>query len=225
MGRDDSPKERQRKDLERKRQRQRAPCERLLLVCEGSRTEPRYFEEIRVDRCLPIANVRVSPSSIGTDPLHVVEHARNLFAKGDLHRGIEPRAFDRVFAVFDRDDHQTYREALQLVDSLNGKLKNDEKKRVPFQAVASVPSFELWLLLHFEDVQAPIRRDEVMRRLRKWLPGYEKGARGVFARTRDRLPLASARARALASRFNAYSDPEPYTAVFDLVTLINTLRG
>ena len=224
MGRDDSPKERQRKDLERKRRRQRAPCERLLVVCEGSKTEPRYFDEIRVDRRLPVANVWVSPCGIGTDPLHVVEHARNLFEKGDLHKAIEPRAFDRVFAVFDRDDHQTYREALRLAGSLNGKLKSDERKRVPFQAVASVPSFELWLLLHFEDVRAPIRRDDVMRRLIKWLPAYHKGQHDVFALTRNRLADALARAQALAGRFNAESAPEPYTAVFELVTLINTLR-
>lgn len=32
--------------------------------------------------------------------------------------------------------------------------------------IASVPSFELWLLLHFENIQPPLHRDDVMRRLR-----------------------------------------------------------
>jgi len=36
MGRDNQPKERQRKELERKRKHSRAPCERILIVSEGT---------------------------------------------------------------------------------------------------------------------------------------------------------------------------------------------
>ncbi len=68
--------------------------------------------------------------------------------------------------------------------------KNDENKLVPFKAIASVPSFELWLLLHFEDIQHPLHRDEVLARLKQHLHDYEKGADGVFAATRDRLETA-----------------------------------
>ena len=43
-----------------------------------------------------------------------------------------------------------------LPDSLNGKLRNDNQHPILFQAIASVPSFELWLLLHYESIQATI---------------------------------------------------------------------
>ena len=46
MARDNSPKERQRRELERKRAR-RASYDRILIVTEGIRTEPNYFKEIR----------------------------------------------------------------------------------------------------------------------------------------------------------------------------------
>ena len=46
MARDHSPKERQRKQLERKLGR-RASYDRILIVSEGSKTEPNYFSEIR----------------------------------------------------------------------------------------------------------------------------------------------------------------------------------
>lgn len=225
MGRDNSPKERQRQQLARQRQRSRAGCERVLVVSEGSKTEPLYFDEIRIDLRLPTANVAVAPSDLGTEPIQVVQYAQQLFEWGDQHKGIERRAFERVYAVFDRDDHRSYFDALKLAESLDGKLRNDAKQLVVFKAIASVPSFELWLLLHYEDVQAPLHRDEVMRRLKQHIPGYEKGAGRAFAITRAHLAVAAQRAERLVARFTAYDDPEPFTAIADLVALLTTLRG
>ena len=224
MARDNSPKERQKKQLERKLGR-RASHDRLLIVSEGSKTEPNYFREIRTAYRLHTANVEVQPSEMGTSPLQVVQYAKELFEKGDRHRQIQPRAFEQVYAVFDRDDHATYFQALELAKSLDGKLRNDIKQPMRFQAIASVPSFELWLLLHYEDIQAPIHRDEVMQRLKRYIPGYEKGAGGAFAITRHKLETATQRAQVLGTQFNAYTDPEPFTALHELVVLLTTLRG
>lgn len=224
MGRDNAPKERQRKQLERKLAR-RASYDRILIVSEGSKTEPNYFCEIRAAYRLHTANVEVRPGELGTAPIRVVQYAKELFENGDRHRHIPPRAFERVYVVFDRDDHDSYRDALSLAATLDGKLRNDNKQPIGFRAIASVPNFELWLLLHYEDIRAPIHRDEVMRRLRRHFPGYEKGVAGAFATTRDQLDIATQRARALAEKFNAYSDPEPYTAIVDLVLLLTTLRA
>ena len=223
MARDNSPKVRQQKQLERKLGR-RASYDRILIVSEGSKTEPNYFSEIRAAYRLHTANVEVQPSELGTAPIQVVQYARELFENGDRHKNIQRRAFEQVYAVFDRDDHDSYFSALRLAESLDGKLRNSNKQSVVFKAVASVPSFELWLLLHYEDILAPLHRDVVMRRLKKHIPGYEKGAGSAFATTRERLPLATQRAQALAARFNADSDPEPYTAIGDLVTRLTMLR-
>lgn len=224
MGQDNSPKVRQLARQERKAAR-RASYPRILIVSEGSKTEPLYFGDIRATYRLHSANVHVQPSQLGTAPVQVVEYARQLFKEGDLHKSIRPLSFDQVFAVFDRDDHVSYVEALNLADSLDGKLKNDAKEYVSFTAVASVPCFELWLLLHYEDIQHPINRNEVMDHLRQHIPSYAKGAGDVFAATRDHLETATRRAKALAKKNNAYTEPEPYTALADLVTLLTTLRG
>ena len=106
---------------------------------------------------------------------------------GERHNNIQHRAFEKVYAVFDRDDHASYHDALALAASLDGKLKNDANQLIRFQAIASVPGFELWLLLHFEDIQAPLHRDEVMRRLKTHIPGYSKGASNAFALTKEHL--------------------------------------
>ena len=224
MGNDNSPKERQRRQLQRKAG-QRASYDRILIVSEGSKTEPNYFNEIRAAYRLHTANVQVRASQLGTAPIQVVQYARQLFEVGDRHKNIQPRAFEQVYAVFDRDDHDSYFNALRLAESLDGKLKNDLKSLVVFKAIASVPSFELWLLLHFDNILAPIHRDEVMRRLMRYLPAYEKGNDRAFETTREHLELATQRADALASRFTADSAPEPYTAIAELVKRLTTLLG
>jgi hypothetical protein len=223
MARDNSPKVRRQKELERKQGR-RASHDRILIVSEGRKTEPLYFSEIRSFYRLHTANVEVRHSELGTAPAQVVRYAQELFLNGDRHKRIQAKAFEQVYAVFDRDDHESYAEALRLAVSLNGKLRNDTGQPVRFEAIASVPSFELWLLLHYEDIQAPIHRDEVMRRLRRHIPAYEKGAGDAFANTREHLQLALQRAGRLAERFSAHTDPEPYTGLAELVKTLTALN-
>lgn len=223
MARDNSPKERQRKQLERKL-RGRASYDRILIVTEGTKTEPNYFGEIRSTFRLHTANVGIYSGALGTAPLQVVEYARQLFEEGDRHKHISPRTFDQVYAVFDRDSHASYHDALTRAEQIDGTLRNDNRQKVPFKAVASVPNFELWLLLHYENIQAPIERHDAVARLRQSFPGYEKGADNAFATTRPHLQAALGRAAALAERFTPRDEPEPFTAVGRLVDLLVNLK-
>ena len=154
----------------------------------------------------------------------MVDYAARLFLAGDRSKAIDPRGFDRVIAVFDRDDHDTYRQALAKLKALSLAHENDDGEPVPFQAVASVPCFELWLLLHFEDVQAPVHRNEVYARLRTFLHGYDKGQGGHFASTRDHLEVATQRAVTCAHLTTAHNGREPYTDMHTLVNLLMTLK-
>lgn len=222
MGRDNQPKERQMaRDLHRKAAK-RQPFARLLIVCEGEKTEPLYLDEIRRAFRLATAHVQVWPSADGTEPLQVVDYAERLFLNGNRAKAIDRRGFDRVIAVFDRDDHATYHPALAKARALNLAHENDDGEPVPFQAIASVPCFELWLLLHFEDVMAPVHRNEVYARLRTHLPGYDKGQSGQFAATRALLDTATARAVVRAAKTTAHDGREPFT---DMHTLVGTLMN
>lgn len=218
MGKDGQPNHRQaaRELLRRKAQRQ--PAERLLIVCEGSKTEPLYLGEIRQQLRLPSANVQVQPAAFGTEPIRIAEYAERLFTEGQRALGIHARSFDRVVVVFDRDEHHTYHAALQRVAALNGRLENDERVKVPFEAVVSAPCFELWLLLHFEEVLATIHRDEALARLRAHMAGYAKGQGSHWVVTRERLDVATGRAKALvAAGHTAEEGTQPYTNMHDLV--------
>ncbi len=193
------------------------PYDRVLVVCEGAKTEPNYLHEIRRAERLASAYVRIIPSELGTDPLKIVESAIAEFER--------TRAFDRVFVVFDRDDHLGYANAIAKAQAKDKKLKNDEKKPVGFEAVVSVPSFELWLLLHFHDQQSWLHRDEALERLRQHIPGYAKGMGDTFAKTKAHLDVATARGANLKARNSRLpGDDEAYTDVHELVAALLALR-
>ena len=223
MSRKDAAKPRNLKRRNSVRARER--FSRVLIVCEGSKTEPGYFRGIRAAYRLNSANVAVVPSQRGTSPLQVVEYALHLFKNGDPHRGLRSKSFDHLVAVFDRDQHASYTAALDFAAQLHNQLKNDEGQLIKFEAVASVPCFELWLMLHYEDVQAPVTRRELEHRLRRYLPDFEKGLPNLFPRTRANLETATQRAATLSRKFNARSYPEPFTGVGELVMLLQSMRS
>ncbi|MEZ5622529.1 MAG: hypothetical protein R3E78_15035 [Burkholderiaceae bacterium] len=66
MGKDGQPKHRQAARELMRRKAQRQPAERLLIVCEGSKTEPLYLGEIRQQLRLPSANVQGKRSANDT---------------------------------------------------------------------------------------------------------------------------------------------------------------
>lgn len=196
-----------------------------MIVCEGAKTEPLYLGEIRQQLRLPSANVQVQPAALGTEPLRIVEYAKTLFTKGSRELGIHARSFDRVVVVFDRDEHHTYHAALTLAAALNARLENDENVKVPFEPVVSVPCFELWLLLHFEDVFAPLHRGEAVAHLRAHLAGYAKGQGSHWAETRDRVEGATQRAAALTEAGHTATDGTlPYTDMHGLVDRLLHLK-
>ncbi len=224
MGKDNQPKHRQAaRDLKR-RADVRQTYERLLIVCEGEKTEPQYLCEIQRTYQLATARVQVLHSRFGTAPQQVLAYALTVFKKGDRERGLHPREFDRIIVVFDRDEHRSYHAALAQADAQNGKLRNDNGAAVPVDAVVSVPCFELWLLLHFEEVHAPLQRHEALERLTAYLPGYEKGGGGYWAATKDLLDAAAQRAVRLAQATTASDGTQPYTAMHELVSRLVHLK-
>lgn len=69
----------------------------------------------------------------------------------------------------------------------------------PFEAVVSIPCFELWLLLHFEDVLAAVERTDAVTQRGAHLPGYAKGQGWQWTATRHHLDAATGRAKALTA--------------------------
>jgi hypothetical protein len=210
------PRSRSSKDL-RRHIGKRPPYDRVLIVCEGEKTECNYFKEIRQKARIGSAHIYVVPSESGTDPKTVVKSAEEAFKR-------KGRSFERVYAVFDRDDHQEYANAIHMADARNQKLINDGKQHVTFEAIVSVPCFELWLLLHFEDVQTSIHREAVFKRLRTHISTYEKSMQNLFSLTESNLVTATDRAKVLKRTYQRIPGVDPYTDVHELVDLLRRIR-
>jgi RloB-like protein len=70
----------------------REPRQRFLIVCEGTKTEPNYFESFRVPKSV------VTVKGVAKDPSGLVNHAKALADEVPK----EDR-YDQVWCVFDRD--------------------------------------------------------------------------------------------------------------------------
>lgn len=205
------------RDLERRKSR-RAPYDRVLIVCEGSKTEPNYLQEF-ID-CLELnsANVEVDGSS-GSSPVSVVQHAKNRYAEERRKND----AFDRVFCVFDKDTHASYAQALDEVS-------RSVPRRV-FSSINSVPCFEYWLLLHFvfstrsytgTGVRSACAR--LIEELHRYIPGYSKGASGLFKDLMDQTDQAVAFSKRALQEARRNGTDNPSTLMHELIEYLKHLE-
>jgi hypothetical protein len=118
----------------------------FLIVCEDSKTEPTYFRSFKVQ--IPPETLFLREIGTGRSALGVVESAITERMLLEQEAGKE---VDEVWAVFDTDDAATntglavrFNDAIELAGSEN------------INAAWSNEVFELWLLLHFKNVNATI---------------------------------------------------------------------
>ena len=208
-------------ELQRKKH-ERERNERYLIVCEGTKTEPHYLQELLNDLSIRPQVVRVAPND-GNSPDRVVAHARVLYEEDALTGD----AFDQVYCVFDRDRHTTFDAAVQQTKDLTAAGK-------PFVAITSTPCFEVWLLLHFGYSDQPFHSagrkslgDQVVSVLRA-IPGFEKygkGQKGVYGRTKGKLADALTNAERLRRQGAVTGSINPATDVDNLVKKLQALRA
>ena len=186
---------------------EREPYDVVLIVCEGEKTEPYYFEGLRRAWGLSSANIRVR-SAGASDPLSLVQFALAEMRSGD---------YDRGFCVFDRDTHAGFEQALQqIAQSLEGREGR-------LTEIVSWPCFEVWVLLHFiRTTRAFPACEQVIREIAKHYGEYAKAMRNVFDALTDKIDVAIANADHLENHNRDTGSYNPATAIH---TLIKYLRG
>lgn len=175
---------------------------KILIVCEGARTEPSYFKSFRVLKKCEIVGS-------GSNTVSVVKHALKMMEKED---------YLEVWCVFDRDSFPKARvkQALQLARQNNIKL------------AFSNESFELWYVLHFEYMDTKITRDDYCNKLSISLGRkYQKNSSAMYKAVLDNQQLAIDRAKKLEAKMLPLNACEvnsyPYTTVYRLVERLNKI--
>jgi hypothetical protein len=203
----------------RREKAKQAPYERILIVCEGMKTEPHYFRGLRLALGLHPANVIIEDKKSGLDPKSLVTFAIETF-KND-------KDFDCVFCVFDKDKHVSYTAALDKIRAT--RLAGG----ATLHPITSIPCFEIWLLLHFtyttrsfsaagDDSNCELVIKELDRKGR--IPEYEKGAQDVFQAISDKLETAICNAEKLEDFHKTSQTDNPSTKVHHLVKYLKSLK-
>jgi len=126
----------------------------FIVAVEGSKTEPQYFSILN-----GISSVVKVLKFAHSSPLHVLQGMKNYIKKMPLLKT------DQAWLVMDKD---------QWTDQQLGQLFAWSKESDCYGFAVSNPSFEYWLLLHFEDGNEIGSKRDCLNRLKRYLPHYEK---------------------------------------------------
>ena len=199
---------------------------RFLIICEGTETEPNYFESFqKIGRDTQKVTIQIIPE--GAVGITIVERAKKRKEQDGSY------GKDEVWCVFDRDakkennNQQNFNYAIRLAveNELNLAISND--------------AFELWYLLHYEYYQSETHRSDLKEMLSsKTRLGekYEKNCEDMYEKLLDKQANAIKYAKKLLSSYGIDPDnldnlpleertrihnQNPSTTVYKLVEKLN----
>jgi hypothetical protein len=175
----------------------------ILIVCEGTKTEPGYFDGFRVAQICEI-----DAQGTGYNTLSLVNEAIRL---SKLHN------YNQVWCVFDKDDFPNS-------DFDNAIQKARQNK---FEIAYSNQSFELWYVLHYQYLTSSLHRRDYCRLLDTCLgKKYEKNSKDMYEVLLPRQKIAIENSeRLLTIHSTTPANSSPSTTVHLLVKELNRLAS
>ena len=173
--------------------------ERILILCEGAKTEPNYFNGIKADKSqenqLTGLRIEVFDTKYNT-AVELVKEAIEL--KKEAYQNRNP--YDSIWVVVDLDGYHKHPEAYNLAEK-NG-------VRIAFSSI----SFEYWFLLHFGKFNIPFSRSrelEAYLRENNHYKSYKK-AFNHYDKLRPKTYKAIANAKWLRKEIKYEEGDRPY---------------
>lgn len=139
------------KAAKKRKENVREKLVRFLIVCEGTKTEPHYFEALIDNHISAVREVMIEGEGRAT--IALVD--RTLEIKTELEHK-NAMSFDRVWVVFDKDDFNDFNEAIEKAHKLG------------FKSAWTNEAFELWYYLHFEYLDTGISRLAYIEKFQKF---------------------------------------------------------
>lgn len=193
-----------------------------LIVTEGERTEPLYFNGIRklilnkmggVVNVVEIPQIDISGGGCSTNKL--IEKTDEIVNKAKI-------LYQNIWVVFDKDDFADFDLAIKAAEERG------------YKAAWSNQSFEYWLYLHFNYSDSALYRDEWNEKLdqifRQYKLGngkYQKNYENIFELVNkyDGVNMAIKRAKGRMSKFrNEYNKPSEYDPGTTVYILVEELK-
>lgn len=187
----------------------------LLIVCEGSNTEVKYFESI------PASQINVKIIGGCGSKTALIKKALKL-SQQEQYKGRE------IWCVYDMDFKG---DQIGQKEDFNNSIKKAKSKGI--KVAYSNDAFELWFVLHYKRIEQAFLRFQYYDMLSTlWGINYEKQGKELqFSKSLyDRLlndnranqALAIERAKTLLKEHKdkTYSERNPCTTVFELIELL-----
>lgn len=193
--------------------------ERHLILCQGEKTEPNYFEEIknRINKKYKEKiTINVEPSKNGR--LALLKEAEKTVQNSK-------KSFDHIWLVFDKDefnkdefDNTVYR----------AKSLNEKQEEVKYHVLWSNQCIEAWFLLHFIDLKVDITREDYIQKINdNWkkhgIEGeYIKNDKQIYNKLEKYQEDAIRRAKKiiLENKEKAPSQIAPASMVYEIIEML-----
>jgi hypothetical protein len=185
----------------------REPREKILIVCEGERTEPNYFNAFKAKN----DNIIIDIKGTGYNTCSLVKEAIKL--KTEAEKKEEP--YNQVWCVFDKDSFAD--------DLFNNAIFLAQKNKI--KTAYSNQAFEVWYLLHFSYFVSALHRNVYIEKLDGFLcKKYKKNDPDMYDLLIDKQKDAIRNAKKLINNYKnktTYSKKDPSTQVYLLVEELN----
>ena len=194
---------------DRKRNIQNRKSKRVILVSyeEKNKTERNYFSNfLGRDKDYTIKSVPGNE----TDPVYLIR--QTIQKVKDL--GLDLSEDDKAYCIFDADINKE--KNVQIISAI--KLAKDNNI-IP---IVSTPCVELWFLVHYEYTTAMISSDDVIIRLKKYYPKYEKNC-DIYPDIIDKINNAINNSKKLEKYHHLNNkklqmvEANPYTEMYKIV--------
>lgn len=182
-----------------------------LIVTEGTKTEPHYFEGLRDEinsRFPGRISIMIEGVGEGANTLTLLKKAEQLVEKS-------PTNYKHVWLVYDKDDFpkddfdNTCFKCAELSEDLS----------TIYHALWSNECIEYWFLLHYAPLVSAFPRNKYYSKLSKYLcTKYKKNSEDIYKRLRPNLLEAIKNAKSIMSNYGERppSQCTPGTKVYEI---------
>lgn len=188
-------------------------AETWLIICEGIKTEKKYFESlIESVNNLTDKKIKKRVVGIGKNTESLVNSVESFFDSTDKEISNKKIRYGKIFVVFDKDSFAN--------DAFNNAVNMCAQKG--YISLWSNECIELWFLLHFDYLNTALSRDRYFEKLsKKFEKNYQKNDDNFSLLSKlKKIPIAYKNAKKLEQDTECYdlpADKKPCTMVYKII--------
>lgn len=196
---------------------------KTLIVCEGTKTEPKYFKDMISDLRISNADVIIEPGK-HSNPSSVVNTAIETYEKD--------RSFELIYCLIDTDEFGTDIDNARKIMREHNFSRRERGLGGPKLPEAFIlqsnPCIEVWFILHFEMLTRSFVKNTKTAAMNckgylsdTWITDYCEALEDLYPRLKDKGGDAYKNSVSLKKWLNDNACEHPFTEVEILVDDIN----